>query len=113
MKNTQNKPDLSLCFENCFNIESTESEEESDWKETGKVIFMRWILPQAMVSLEEKNRDNCIHYVLTIEFSNRYSDWNAQRLNFGSQKEEAIAQAKIIVEKFSHWPTAVSFKNNV
>ena len=91
---------LYLAVENCYDI----VQEGNSWKETGLTVSKRWIMPQAIVDLEEEQHDGCVHYVVTIEFSNRHFDWSAQRLRFGSDKEIALAETKKLVEKLSNWP---------
>lgn len=89
-----------LILENCHNLTTTNS---GEWKETGKIVPMRWILPYAMVELNEEKHDNCIHYVVTIEFASEKFNWLAQRLKFGPEKEIAIKEAQKIVNKLVHW----------
>lgn len=98
---SKDSEDIALNFENCYNVALGE---DNEWRETGKSIFMRWILPQAVIDLEEEKHEDCSHYVLTVEFSDRHFDWSAQKLRFGSEKDNAISQAKKIVEKISKWP---------
>lgn len=95
-----NPKSSTLFFENCYDVTG----DSDSWKETGKTVFMRWIMPQAVVDLEEEVTDGCKHYFVTVEFSSRHCDWNGQRLRFGSDKEEAIRETKKIVEKLEMWP---------
>lgn len=92
--------DFVICLENCYNIDT---DEKGDWEETGKTIAMRWIMPHALVDLEEESHDNCVHYVMTVEFSQKHYDWNGQRLRFGTNKQLAVDESKKMVEKLVRW----------
>ena len=92
--------EIVICLENCYNISTTE---DNEWQETGKTIAKRWIMPHAMVDLEEETHDNCTHYVVTIEFSDKHYDWNGQRLRFGTNKALALEESKKIVAKLVKW----------
>lgn len=96
---------MVLCFENCHDV--SVNKDKGGWQDSGKSVPMRWLLPNAVVDLEEEQHDKCKHYVVTIEFSSRHYEWNCQRLRFGTSKEDAVRAARDIVNKLAQWPLFV------